>query len=138
MAKLANVTCLHEDFGKLIDSLRADVVFLDPPWGGKCVDTASKDSVELTLGGLALDEICKRLQVRYVLFKLPPAYNFTKLQADLIDFHVTINSAFRKMVLVIVDLKKKKETEVVKEDETDVVKDSETEVVVKDSNPSGT
>jgi len=120
VAKL-EIRCVQGDFAALLGAAEDDdrttlrdveVLFLDPPWGGKAVDDAPLGTVELRLGGLGLHEICRRVakepfQVRHVLFKLPPSYNFDKLQADLgsDDFDVTLERSFRKMVLVVVSLK---------------------------------
>jgi len=122
VAKLNDtIRCYHGDFAQLLNEdghtrseasraiKQSQILFLDPPWGGRSVDTAQMGTVELTLGGLTLPIICSKLlntTIRYVLFKLPSNYNFTKLENELSDIalSVRLEKSLRKMILVVVAL----------------------------------
>lgn len=74
-----NTTQVHvyaEDYTKLIGSLKQDVVFLDPPWGGPGYKFYHK--VVLFLGGKHLAEIANDLiegGTKYVVFRSPQNFD---------------------------------------------------------------
>ena len=70
------VTVHHGDALNILPTLKQDVVFLDPPWGGKTYKANRK--LELTLSGKSLPEVVDQLWVdrkrsgtRCVVFKMP-------------------------------------------------------------------
>lgn len=94
------VTCVLGDFAQLVleeddandASLQAravlresELLFLDPPWGGREVDDMPNDSVELEMSGRSLPDLIHRISqadfaTQHVLLKLPPSYKLHKLQ----------------------------------------------------------
>ena len=60
----------------LLPTIKQDVVFLDPPWGGKSY--TENDTVDLTFASLPLPELCERLKphCRYLSPTHPPPPGF--------------------------------------------------------------
>jgi predicted RNA methylase len=84
-----------------------DLLFLDPPWGGPDVNHRPMNTVELSLSGRSMGEICRRMakksRAKHVLLKLPPNYALAKLKSELEDIaEVSIVQSLRKIVLVVV------------------------------------
>ena len=70
------VTVHHGDALTILPTLRQEVVFMDPPWGGKSYK--NKKQLQLTLSGKTLPEVVKQLWddrkragTRCVVFKMP-------------------------------------------------------------------
>lgn len=74
-----NVTLINNNYLDVMENIKQDIVFIDPPWGGKCYKKYK--SITLTLGEVAIEEICSRLLVsgNIVVLKLPLNYDFEKL-----------------------------------------------------------
>ena len=92
---------------------RADLLFLDPPWGGPEVGSKPMGSVSFQMSGVDLADICKRcgspdFKMRHMLLKIPPNYNTDKLKRDVADVaDVKLETALRKMILAVVTFKQK-------------------------------
>ena len=97
-----NAICYHENYLNLLSTLKQDVVFIDPPWGG--LSYKDQDEVELLLGDIPLDEICESLERRakYVIIKAPTNFNYNKFKAK-ISGTLQVMHRFRKMLLLVVD-----------------------------------
>jgi len=98
------VTTHHGDFLEKLIELKQDVVFLDPPWGGKSY--AENDTVDLTFSGLPLSELCERLKphARYIALKLPLNFNFEGFKRAITSSVVRADDrCARKQLLVILD-----------------------------------
>ena len=52
-----NITFYNDDYLNLYKSLKQDVIFLDPPWGGP--DYKNKKSLTLALGNMKLDDLSR-------------------------------------------------------------------------------
>ena len=91
---------------------RADLLFLDPPWGGPEVARKPAGSVRLHLGGVDVGELCRRVagpgfRARHVLLKLPPNYDVAFLTETLAGVAaVKVDPAFRKMILAVVSFRR--------------------------------
>lgn len=98
------VTTFKGDFLEKMHSLQQDVVFLDPPWGGKSY--VENDMVDLSFGGVPLAELCERLKphAHYIALKLPLNFNLEGLTAHVTSSVVRADSrCARKQLLVILD-----------------------------------
>ena len=90
---------------------RAELLFLDPPWGGPEVSARPMGSVSFAMSGVDLGELCVRcaapdFATKHVLLKLPPNYNTDKLKADVADVaDVRLEVKLRKMILAIVSFR---------------------------------
>ena len=71
-----NVSLVCDDYTKIYNSLKQDVVYIDAPWGGEYYE-ASK-SLDLYLGKYSLSKLVKRIKCNYVFLKVPKNYNFTE------------------------------------------------------------
>jgi predicted RNA methylase len=74
-----NVTFINKNYIDVMYDLKQDVVFIDPPWGGR--NYKSYDSILLKLSEIDIEEICYNLIIRnnIVVLKLPLNYNFSKI-----------------------------------------------------------
>ena len=74
---------LWEDYTKCMLTLKQDVVFLDPPWGG--VNYRLEKNLNLMLGGMDVAAIMDKLvgQGVCVVVKVPRTFNLCKLKGDL-------------------------------------------------------
>jgi hypothetical protein len=98
------VSTHHGDFLEKLGELKQDVVFLDPPWGGKSY--TENDTVDLTFSGLPLSELCERLKphARYIALKLPLNFNFEGFKQAITSSVVRADDrCARKQLLVILD-----------------------------------
>jgi hypothetical protein len=73
-----NVKLINDDYTKIMCDLKQDIIFIDPPWGGRGYD--SKVGLKLKLGDLTMREIVlKGLSVaKLVILKLPFNYDFSE------------------------------------------------------------
>lgn len=98
------VTTYRGDFLEKLKELKQDVVFLDPPWGGKSY--AENDMVDLTFGDLPLSQLCERLKPHalYIALKLPLNFNFEGFRQAITSSVVRADDrCARKQLLVILD-----------------------------------
>lgn len=98
------VTTYNQDFLELIGTLKQDVVFLDPPWGGMAY--TEKDKVTLTFGGLSLVELCERLKphTRIIALKLPLNYDLDNLAGGVTSSIIRADDrCARKQLFVVMD-----------------------------------
>ena len=76
--KLKNVTTYNDDFVDKINTLKQDVIFLDPPWGGR--NYKSKRNLKLCLGRKSLLHVTNDLIDKCEMHvKVPFNYDFTSL-----------------------------------------------------------
>lgn len=72
------VRILHADYGSILASLRQDVVFIDPPWGGK--GYKSQERLRLDLAGRPLSDVCRSLLLNraaaLIVLKVPLNFDF--------------------------------------------------------------
>ncbi|KAH8093446.1 RNA cap guanine-N2 methyltransferase [Aureococcus anophagefferens] len=89
---------------------RADLLFLDPPWGGPEVSARPMGSVSFDMSGVDLAALCARcnapgFRCKHVLLKLPP--NTTPLKAALKGVaDVRLETALRKIILAVVSFRR--------------------------------
>jgi len=62
-----NISFYNDSYLNLFKTIKQDVIYLDPPWGGP--DYKTKKYVKLTLGDVPLEAICKEI-IDYKLSKL--------------------------------------------------------------------
>lgn len=73
-----NITLINADYTAIMGDLKQDVIFVDPPWGGRGYDL--KTGIRLTLGTLSMREVAIRGLdgARLVVLKLPLNYDFSE------------------------------------------------------------
>lgn len=76
---LKNIKTYNEDYLKVMDKLKQDVVFIDPPWGGR--NYKKKTNLNLYLGNKTLVQVIDSLtgKCEAVVCKVPFNYNFYSL-----------------------------------------------------------
>jgi 16S rRNA G966 N2-methylase RsmD len=103
-----NVKLYNSDFLQIISLLKQDVVFIDPPWGGK--DYKSKGEIILNVSNISLEKICNNIlynnYAKMVVLKLPINYN-TKYLNKNIEYVTHYYKLRNKMSLVCITSNKK-------------------------------
>mmetsp|Transcript_18115 Transcript_18115/g.39353 ORF Transcript_18115/g.39353 Transcript_18115/m.39353 type:complete len:248 (+) Transcript_18115:823-1566(+) len=68
---IGTVSIFEGDCLKVCASLQQDILFVDPPWGGKRY--SSRETIELFLSSRSLDEVCGELSkfAKYLALKVP-------------------------------------------------------------------
>ena len=101
-----NVNCYHSDALILLldhDDLNQDIIFFDPPWGGK--DYKLYNNLKLTFNNSPIENICKKLLMRktnkMLVLKLPNNYDFLFFENELCMYRISRHKLY-KMTIVIV------------------------------------
>lgn len=98
---LNNVNLLNCDYLNILENMIQDIVFMDPPWGGR--GYKKKSSLTLKLSGVPLDEICIKLKklTKLLILKLPLNYNLDSLvkplNANIFKYKI------KKMYILIIE-----------------------------------
>lgn len=97
-----NVNFFNNDFLEIINELVQDVIFIDPPWGGKNYKFKSK--IKLKISDVPLEKICNDLigngNAELVVLKLPTNYDMEYLKES-INGSIKVYSV-RKMNIVCI------------------------------------
>jgi 16S rRNA G966 N2-methylase RsmD len=84
------------------DFLNQDIIFIDPPWGGK--NYKSIDKINISIDEYTLEDICNHLiknsLAKLIVLKLPKNYNFEQLESQ-ISFPIEYYE-LKKMILVLI------------------------------------
>jgi|SaaInlStandDraft_1057018.scaffolds.fasta_scaffold01999_16 16S rRNA G966 N2-methylase RsmD len=77
--KLKNVKTYNNDYLKVLEKLEQDIIFIDPPWGGK--EYKKENNLQLYLSNKNLFEIIDLLKnkCQSIICKVPFNYCFNKL-----------------------------------------------------------
>jgi len=101
-----NVNCYNEDsINFLIDKndIVQDILFFDPPWGGK--DYKLFSNLKLTFGPYSIENVCKLLfQKKYnkmIIMKLPNNYDFNFMIEELKEYRLS-KYVLDRMTIVVV------------------------------------
>lgn len=98
---LKNINLLNSNYLNIIDNLIQDVVFLDPPWGGR--GYKKKECLKLKLSEVPLENICKKLRklTKMLVLKLPLNYDLDSIikELDATIFKYKI----KKMYILIIE-----------------------------------
>jgi 16S rRNA G966 N2-methylase RsmD len=98
--KFNNIEVYNDDCLNLYNNLEYDVLFLDPPWGGR--DYKRKELIQLKLSGRTIETVCKEVfdcnkKCKLIVIKIP--FNF-----DLYEFYNRLH--FISRAIYIHELKK--------------------------------
>lgn len=76
--KVKNVTTYNNDYIEIMDKLKQDVVYFDPPWGGK--DYKIHETMDLYLSDKYIGDIINKLisKARCVVLKIPSNFDINK------------------------------------------------------------
>jgi hypothetical protein len=102
--KKTNIACIHASYLVVIEFLRQDVVFIDPPWGGPEYKDLAK--VDLFLDDIPLYDVCRMLYglAKVVVLKVPTNFDTEKF-AQHVPGIVTVRKDLNKMHLVAIDFR---------------------------------
>ena len=101
-----SVQVVNADFVRMATSRsvgRSDAVFLDPPWGGE--GYRAQKSIDISMGGMALSEICAALSgcTKLVVMKLPTNFNMPPFRAAVRRFaEIVVETRRIRKTLVLV------------------------------------
>ncbi len=103
---ITNVNTYWNDSIKLLvnsNDLAQDIIFFDPPWGGK--DYKLYDKLKLTFSGIAIETVCQKLfekeRNKMIIMKLPNNYDFDWLCGELSEFIIKKYQIDRMTIVVI-------------------------------------
>jgi 16S rRNA G966 N2-methylase RsmD len=96
-----NITYYNDDYMKLKNDLYQNIIFIDPPWGGR--DYKKQNNIHLQLSEVDLEVICHDLTKKnnIVVLKLPLNYDFSKIY-DLKNHNIKIFLHELKKMFIIV------------------------------------
>jgi 16S rRNA G966 N2-methylase RsmD len=89
------------DYTKIYDQLNQDIVFIDPPWGGK--DYKNNDLIDLKLSNVDIATLCNNLKTKskLIVLKVPQNFNFKKFYSSIIYKFVHIHKLNKMDIIVI-------------------------------------
>ncbi|AYV79764.1 MAG: hypothetical protein Faunusvirus47_5 [Faunusvirus sp.] len=100
---LKNVIFHNDNFLDIIFDVKQDIIFIDPPWGGK--KYKHYETIRLNIGQIPLEDICEMIfkveSAKCVVLKLPKNYDITYLQETLKNRTVDVHKV-RKFIVVVV------------------------------------
>jgi uncharacterized UBP type Zn finger protein len=85
----------------IISKIYQDVIFIDPPWGGKSYKDF--ETVSITIGDNTLEDICEKIRIdklcKMIILKLPLNYNIENF-SDQLKENMQIEQLPKMLVLV--------------------------------------
>lgn len=97
-----NVTLYNEDYLNLIQKLKQDAVFIDPPWGGR--GYKKKNKIRLYLSKHSLVDVIDMLneKTKIIMCKVPFNYDFQNLlQTGMFKKKITIETFPKYLVFIV-------------------------------------
>ncbi|VVU94685.1 RNA cap guanine-N2 methyltransferase [seawater metagenome] len=98
---LENINVYNKDYIQIMQTLKQDVLFIDPPWGGKSYK--KKKKINIKLSQMSLETICQNMKdkCKLIVLKIPLNY-------DIDNFIKSINATIyqykiRKMYIFILE-----------------------------------
>jgi hypothetical protein len=77
-----NISFFNDSYLNIYSSLKQDVIYLDPPWGGP--EYKDKKYVTLKLGDMKLEDLCRNIinekLCKLIILKLPFNYDLTEFK----------------------------------------------------------
>jgi 16S rRNA G966 N2-methylase RsmD len=96
-----NVEFFNQDYLEIYKKLEQDIIFFDPPWGGK--DYKSNDNINLFLSNNNIISICNDLKdyTNLIVIKVPKNFNIKKFISDVNYKFLHIHKLNKMDILVI-------------------------------------
>lgn len=96
-----NVEFINQDYLQIYKNLEQDIIFFDPPWGGK--DYKSNDNINLFLSNKNIISICNDLKdyTNLIVIKVPKNFNIKKFISDVNYKFLHIHKLNKMDILVI-------------------------------------
>jgi len=71
--KVNNISFINEDYTKIYNIIKQDIIYIDPPWGG--IGYRNMEDIELKLGEMPISELLSKIKeqklCKYVFVKVP-------------------------------------------------------------------
>lgn len=101
---IKNVTTFNDSYLNLINDLNADVIFIDPPWGGRSYKHV--ENLKLYLDNKPIEKICldilfKNIPPKLIVLKLPNNYCFNNFDVYKL---VVKKYMLHKITIIIIDV----------------------------------
>jgi 16S rRNA G966 N2-methylase RsmD len=105
--KFRNVKTYNEDSMKILKGFKQDVIFMDPPWGGKSYKEFKR--LSLTLSDIPLEDICNTYldKTKMIVLKLPLNYDLELFYNSIKANRTYVYELKRMYILVILNNKVK-------------------------------
>lgn len=83
-----NITIINDDYANIYNELTQNVIFIDPPWGGK--KYLKQKKLRLQLSHIDIEQLCRNIRNNgeIIVMKLPINYDFEFLLNSLLELHV--------------------------------------------------
>lgn len=101
-----NITTINADAIDILinnDAMIQDIVFFDPPWGGK--NYKYFNNLRLKMGDYSIEQICikllEKIHNKILVLKLPINYDFEYFNSELINFRI-FKYSLDKMTIIII------------------------------------
>jgi 16S rRNA G966 N2-methylase RsmD len=99
--ELDNVITINDNYIKIMNNLKQDVVFIDPPWGGR--NYKKKKKLKIELSNICLSELCNSIKnnAKLIVLKVPLNYDLNSLiesiNANIYKYRI------KKMFILIIE-----------------------------------
>jgi len=101
---LNNIITFNTNALDIIFTLKQDIIFIDPPWGGR--EYKDKQSIILHLGHIGIEQLSNMFLnnkiCNYVVLKLPNNYDLNYLRNTIDEDKKIIINKLNKMLLIII------------------------------------
>jgi 16S rRNA G966 N2-methylase RsmD len=98
--KCHNISALNLDYINVLNKLKQDVIFMDPPWGGK--QYKEQEHVNIMIGTHQLNEVIQTITqsalCRLLVLKLPTNYDIDQFK----DYRKVKVYDLKKMLIVLI------------------------------------
>ena len=96
-----NIEFINNDYIKIKNMLKQDVIYIDPPWGGP--DYKTKKTIKIKIGDETLESICHSIIdqkiCKWLVLKLPFNYDLTELK--FYDFKMYV---LNKIIIILINI----------------------------------
>ena len=107
--ELDNINIINDDYTKIYNELYQNVVFIDPPWGGKSYKDHT--NLKLELSGIPIETLCNNLldtnimkkTPEFIVLKLPTNYDIKHLYTVLTCKKIYFYDLKKMFILIIVN-----------------------------------
>lgn len=100
-----NTICINGDYMDLLYKIQQDVIFLDPPWGGKTYK--EHETITLTINEIPLEEISEMIRkdklCKLLVLKLPLNYDTCNFSNELKENMIIDKLAKMLIILFIIN-----------------------------------
>lgn len=99
--ELKNVETYNDNCLNKIFSINSDIIFFDPPWGGK--DYKNHEKLRLTISNVPLEDICVKLikLKKNIVLKLPKNYDIEFLKNKLNIEKLNIEKLNKMLIIIL-------------------------------------